>query len=90
MTAVVASEIVLTDEQERAMSAVDDFMADHTRQVFSLQGLAGSGKTTVLEHIAHQVQACRNRLPHGQGSQRDPPSYWTAGLHVAQLFLSAD
>ena len=34
------------------MAAVDDFMVDVSRQTFTLHGLAGSGKTTVLEHIA--------------------------------------
>lgn len=46
----------LTDEQEMAMSAIDAFMADPRRQVFNLHGLAGTGKTTVLRHIAAQYR----------------------------------
>src|SRR3954470_3613203 len=44
----------LTDEQETAMSAIGAFVADPRRQVFNLHGLAGTGKTTVLRHVAAQ------------------------------------
>jgi exodeoxyribonuclease-5 len=53
---ITTSTIVLSDEQERAMAAIDEFMADPTRQVFHLHGLAGSGKTTVLRHVAQQYK----------------------------------
>ena len=39
MTAIFSSTITLTDEQERAMAMIDDFMADPVRQVFNLHGL---------------------------------------------------
>jgi ATP-dependent exoDNAse (exonuclease V) alpha subunit len=50
------SVATLTDEQEMAMSAIDAFMADPRRQVFNLHGLAGTGKTTVLRHVAAQYR----------------------------------
>ena len=36
------------------MAAIDAFMADPHCQVFNLFGLAGTGKTTLLVHVAHQ------------------------------------
>jgi AAA domain-containing protein len=50
------SVTTLTGEQEMAMSAIDAFMADPRRQVFNLHGLAGTGKTTVLRHVAAQYR----------------------------------
>jgi exodeoxyribonuclease-5 len=44
----------LSAEQEGAVAAIDDFVADRRRQVFVLHGLAGTGKTTLLAHVAHQ------------------------------------
>ena len=46
----------LTDEQECAMAAFDTFMTDQKARVFSLQGLAGTGKTFLLTHIAGQYK----------------------------------
>src|SRR3954470_19768023 len=56
MTAIFSSTIALTDEQERAKALVDAFLADPSRQVFNLHGLAGTGKTTVLRHAAEQYR----------------------------------
>lgn len=50
----VAADPSLTDEQEAAMAAIDDFMADPDCQQFVLHGLAGTGKTTLLAHVARQ------------------------------------
>jgi exodeoxyribonuclease V len=50
------ADVTLTPEQERAMAAIDAFMPNVKRQIFSLHGLAGSGKTTVLEHVARQYE----------------------------------
>lgn len=50
----LATDVALTDEQEAAMAAIDDFMVDHRRQSFTLHGLAGTGKTTLLAHAARQ------------------------------------
>lgn len=54
MSISTASVIMLTGEQEEAMSAIDAFMADPSRQVFNLHGLAGVGKTFLLQHVAEQ------------------------------------
>jgi ABC-type molybdate transport system ATPase subunit len=53
---ITGPKIVLTAEQEAAMGAIDAFMADPARRVFVLNGLAGTGKTTLLEHITLQYQ----------------------------------
>ena len=50
------ADVSLTAEQEAAMSAIDEFMADRRRQLFTLHGLAGTGKTTLLAHIARQYR----------------------------------
>jgi exodeoxyribonuclease-5 len=52
----LASDVALTDEREAAMAEIDDFMANRRRQVFVLHGLAGTGKTTRLAHVAEQYR----------------------------------
>jgi exodeoxyribonuclease-5 len=52
----VASDPDLTDEQEQVMAEIDDFMADQHRQLFTLHGYAGTGKTTLLGHVARQYR----------------------------------
>ena len=48
----------LSDEQTRAVEAITDFLDDPARgSVFVLHGLAGSGKTTVLAHLARHRPA---------------------------------
>ena len=50
--------VELSEEQQAAVAAVDAFLDDADRgRVFVLHGLAGSGKTTVLAHIARQRDA---------------------------------
>jgi exodeoxyribonuclease-5 len=44
----------LTDEQEAVMAAIDRFIGDPCRQLFTVHGLAGTGKTTLLGHVARQ------------------------------------
>ena len=56
MSDATTPKITLTDEQETAMAAIDAFMVDPRRQTFNLHGLAGSGKTTVLRHVASQYK----------------------------------
>ncbi|HJU20605.1 MAG TPA: ATP-dependent RecD-like DNA helicase [Stellaceae bacterium] len=46
----------MSGEQERAVAAIDQFMVDRRRSAFALHGLAGTGKTTVLAHIAGQYK----------------------------------
>ena len=43
---------MLSPEQCRAADAIEQFIADCERNVFVLHGLAGTGKSTVLAHIA--------------------------------------
>lgn len=40
-------------EQQRCLLAVDEFMKDPKRKLFRLFGYAGTGKTTLAKHIAH-------------------------------------
>ena len=48
--------IILSDEQETAFARVLDFLGDREKwNPFSLQGLAGTGKTTVLAEVARDV-----------------------------------
>jgi ATP-dependent exoDNAse (exonuclease V) alpha subunit len=44
----------LTNEQENALAEIEEFIEDDDRQVFNLSGLAGTGKTFLLTHIAQQ------------------------------------
>jgi exodeoxyribonuclease-5 len=47
--------IVLSDEQEAATARIFDFLGERDTQTISMQGLAGTGKTTVLAEIAADV-----------------------------------
>jgi exodeoxyribonuclease-5 len=49
-----ARSVILSPEQEQAIAAIDEFIADPSRQSFALHGLAGSGKTTVLQYTARK------------------------------------
>ncbi len=46
--------LTLTDEQAKAASAIETFIADKRADYFVLHGLAGTGKTTVLSHVARE------------------------------------
>lgn len=49
----------LDGEQAAAISSIRDFLAEDQKQSFVLHGLAGTGKTTVLAHVAHELpRAC--------------------------------
>jgi exodeoxyribonuclease-5 len=48
--------ITLSDEQLTAVSHIRYFLADDSRQIFTLHGLAGTGKTTVLANIADRYE----------------------------------
>lgn len=47
--------ITLSDEQTCALDSIRGFLASGSKQTFTLHGLAGSGKTTVLARIASQT-----------------------------------
>jgi exodeoxyribonuclease V len=44
-----------TDQQNDALREMDRFMKDPSRQVFSLEGYAGTGKTELAQHFANGV-----------------------------------
>lgn len=44
--------VTLSDEQTNALGSIQGFLARGGRQTFTLHGLAGSGKTTVLARVA--------------------------------------
>lgn len=46
--------IMLSEEQNSALRNILDFLDDDSRQIYTLHGLAGTGKTTVLSYIAQQ------------------------------------
>jgi len=54
LLAPLAHNLMLTDEQVAVMAEVDAFMADQKRRLFTLFGLAGTGKTTLLAQVARQ------------------------------------
>ncbi len=58
----LANDVELSAEQEQAMATIDGFMVDRCRQLLTLHGLAGTGKTTLLAHVArqysHQALCC--------------------------------
>lgn len=45
-------EVALSEEQRQAVGAIEAFIAKPRASTFTLHGLAGTGKTTVLSHIA--------------------------------------
>ncbi len=47
--------IALSDEQEAASNMIFEYLGDHEPGQFSLQGYAGSGKTTVLAEVARDI-----------------------------------
>jgi len=50
MTANI-EDLVLSEDQQKAMDAVCDFVADPEQAVFILRGYAGTGKSTLVAHI---------------------------------------
>ncbi len=46
--------VTLSPQQTKALESIQGFLRSGTKQHFTLHGLAGSGKTTVLAEIAHQ------------------------------------
>lgn len=48
--------VTLSPEQTRALDSIRGFLASGSKQSFTLHGLAGSGKTTVLARVAEQHQ----------------------------------
>jgi hypothetical protein len=46
------SIVRLTNEQQAAAGAIGEFIKDARRQLFVLHGTAGTGKTTLLRHVA--------------------------------------
>jgi hypothetical protein len=81
-----ATDLVLTDEQEQAMAAIDAFMADLRRQLLTLFGLAGTGKTTLLKHVAWQYDHAALTSLTGKGASvlrglRDKTGLDTSTIH---------
>jgi ATP-dependent exoDNAse (exonuclease V) alpha subunit len=60
--------VTLSDEQEQAMAAIDAFVADSTQKYFVLHGLAGTGKTTLLAHVAQQYDYAALCCPTGKAA----------------------
>ena len=49
--------MILTTQQDRAMSKIKEFIANQNEQVFILKGYAGTGKTTLISYIANYLQS---------------------------------
>lgn len=49
------SEIILTEEQNNAIDMIRKWYYDSIYQTFVLSGVAGTGKTTILKHIANAL-----------------------------------
>jgi exodeoxyribonuclease-5 len=79
----IAHSPMLTDEQQAVMADIDDFMADPHRQMFTLFGLAGTGKTTLLAHVAHQHRHDALCCPTGKAASvlRDKTGLQTGTVH---------
>lgn len=60
----MSSNIVLTEEQSQGKEAIHDWLKHRTssQQVFKLFGLAGTGKTTLMKSVAHEIIA-QNDFP---------------------------
>lgn len=48
--------VILTDEQQQAANEINDFIVNGSADYFVLHDLAGTGKTTVLAHVARQFE----------------------------------
>lgn len=51
-----ATAITLTDEQARAVDAIKGWYDRGERPYFTLGGLAGTGKSTILQHLVSDIQ----------------------------------
>jgi exodeoxyribonuclease-5 len=73
----------LTEEQAAVMVDIDAFMADPHRQLFTLFGLAGTGKTTLLAHVARQHRHDALCCPTGKAASvlRDKTGLATGTIH---------
>jgi exodeoxyribonuclease V len=74
----------LTDEQEAARAAIDHFMADERRQLFTLFGFAGTGKTTLLAHVGRRYRHDALCCPTGKAASvlRDKTGLETGTIHA--------
>lgn len=78
--------IVLSDEQESAKAAILAFARDPSRQEFQLEGLAGTGKTTLLSHLAKQLPNAQLCAPTGKAAavlRRKAGSEFATTIHRA-------
>ena len=51
--------IVYTEEQERALTELGEFLSDHEPGQMCLQGFAGTGKTTVVQEMVRRYETGR-------------------------------
>lgn len=58
----------LEGEQLAAFTAINEFLDTHDKQCFSLHGLAGTGKTTVLAHLASTRPTALLATPTGKAA----------------------
>ena len=63
----------LTSQQESALCAVREFINDPDTTVFILRGYAGTGKTTMIQSIIHEVEPmrphCKLMAPTGRAAK---------------------
>jgi exodeoxyribonuclease-5 len=74
--------IVLSEDQQHAADAVREFL-DGDGQHFTLHGLAGTGKTTVLSQMARDMEISRLCAPTGKAASvlREKTGMPTSTLH---------
>jgi exodeoxyribonuclease-5 len=58
----------LSPEQKTAVAGIGDFLADGSRRTFSVHGLAGTGKTHLLGHIAKALPDALAATPTGKSA----------------------
>lgn len=52
----------LKEQQQQALDAITDFIADRSKQIFILKGYAGTGKTTLLKTALPCIEAAGKRV----------------------------
>ena len=52
----MAEPIQLTSQQQKAFDRITDFLEQPDQAFFILKGYAGTGKTTLLQHLAQHLK----------------------------------